>query len=42
MDDTYTDAAGFERHDDCEELVEHCACRCDDCGELDLECDCDF
>lgn len=37
---TYTDAAGVERCDDCNETTEECACVCPECGDGVHECAC--
>jgi hypothetical protein len=39
--ETYFDAAGAERHDECDEPVFDCQCICIDCGDPLSECACE-
>lgn len=41
MLETYVDAAGVERCDNCGEEVNECACCCVECGDQVTECSCD-
>ncbi len=41
MAETYTDARGDERCDNCGSLVDECGCCCVDCGDHVTECACD-
>lgn len=40
-EETYVDAEGVERCDNCDETIDECDCRCDDCGDhIHTECAC--
>jgi hypothetical protein len=39
--DSYTDAQGVERCDNCGDTFDGCACYCSECGDHGTECACD-
>lgn len=39
--ETYIDANGDERCDNCDEAMQECACACTVCGDAVAECSCD-